>query len=1218
MAHAYSRGGRRDEPDPRDLIEHAARAAGMSVEQWLDRALADKREDASHRGRQAKRRRRTGRDQDEGGVASSFNRRGVGWRPLRNNEFADDRVGRIIDDAMETMHERLRANEEHTASALSSLRRRLEHGLPPPPQRNRVRDLLSDIEHDFRHQDTTPLLSGQSSLVQQLEERIARAVSQIEKRARVQEQPAAEAEPRDLRQGTRNLKRQVEMLTARLDALSQRDSVQASPGMPQASVDVVQRLHDEVARLVRSSPPQSDQLEILRVLQSVDAKVSQLEKTSSAQVPFDLLIKEVASLRAGLRDNPGASGIDQTRFDQQFDALAVRLDAIADKVAMLRLAGPKDNPGSQSIELAIDQLKHLIEASQAPADDSRVLNALRSVEQRLETFKLLPDALTTKLSRFDSLEQKLDAIQRAPADISQRLDQIQSLVADRSDVATEPMSSNVKALLRSLAARLETMQSAPVDERALQRLQKDIRALSSKLDLNASSQPMQPSTDIRGLEQSVSDLLQRVDGLKIDLSATAEQAMRRAASDVLGQASDRGSASPAGATVQVQHKLSEIHAAQQDAERRTSETLGAVHETLKWVVDRVVDMEREMKQQGEIALQPPKPAAPPLPPEEPVSRGSAAHPQAIMAGAAANPPRPTAANPLPSVGATLQVQPPQAAGQTSGSGTAPMAGPGTLSPDASAIARIAAMRAQRIGISVPMAQVAESPKSAIAAAFAAAREAVARHKTDKGKASKPTASTAEGSSPKPEGLVQAPPARKADASTDLSASLDLPLEPGSGRPKPRAEPAASDLDPKDPKAQFIAAARRAAQTAVEQSGEVLDRAAVDAKPAKPAKPGKEGKPSLQKKHALLLGLAALIVAVGATLQFMREPQKPATEIEPPRQSSSSIPLQPERPQVAEAPTRALQVTPRQILPPSTDPLPPSLTRGKPDDRVINQPPASAQPATALQLPDPAVVGSIAQDAPRPQPVPPGTPRAAPPVSSDPLMQFDGITGSERLKNAARAGDPSAFIELGTRYLEGRGAPRDLKAAALWFERAADAGSAPAQYRLGAMYREGRGVERNALMAMKHFQAAAEAGNARAMHNAAVLLAEGVNGSPDYAGAGEWFKKASEFGIRDSQYNLAILYARGLGVGQDLMASYAWFAAAAASGDEDAAKKRDEVGARLSADKLQQAKAAAQAWKPKTPDPAANEVAVPAGGWDSTAKQVPAAALSGTKPKPNRS
>ncbi len=96
---------------------------------------------------------------------------------------------------------------------------------------------------------------------------------------------------------------------------------------------------------------------------------------------------------------------------------------------------------------------------------------------------------------------------------------------------------------------------------------------------------------------------------------------------------------------------------------------------------------------------------------------------------------------------------------------------------------------------------------------------------------------------------------------------------------------------------------------------------------------------------------------------------------------------------------------------------------------------------------------------------------------------------------------------------------------------------------------------------------------------------------------------------DSQFNLAILYARGLGVPQDLVASYAWFSAAAANGDEDAGKKRDEVAARLSPEKLTQAKAAAAAWKPKTPDPAANEVSQPAGGWDGAAgaKQVPAAA-----------
>ena len=56
-------------------------------------------------------------------------------------------------------------------------------------------------------------------------------------------------------------------------------------------------------------------------------------------------------------------------------------------------------------------------------------------------------------------------------------------------------------------------------------------------------------------------------------------------------------------------------------------------------------------------------------------------------------------------------------------------------------------------------------------------------------------------------------------------------------------------------------------------------------------------------------------------------------------------------------------------------------------------------------------------------------------------------------------------------------------------------------------------------------------------------------------------------MRDSQYNLAVLYARGMGVTQDLAQSYAWFSAAAAQGDEDAAKKRDDVGAKLPASDL---------------------------------------------------
>ncbi|MFL5235874.1 MAG: hypothetical protein ACJ8DM_23515, partial [Microvirga sp.] len=87
--------------------------------------------------------------------------------------------------------------------------------------------------------------------------------------------------------------------------------------------------------------------------------------------------------------------------------------------------------------------------------------------------------------------------------------------------------------------------------------------------------------------------------------------------------------------------------------------------------------------------------------------------------------------------------------------------------------------------------------------------------------------------------------------------------------------------------------------------------------------------------------------------------------------------------------------------------------------------------------------------------------------------------------------------------------------------------------------------------------------------------------------------------------LAVLLARGLGVSQNLARSYTWFAIVAAQGDEDAGRKRDEVGARLSAADLAAAKAAAESFKPALPIREANEVALPANGWPEPAAAPPA-------------
>src|SRR5262249_36697802 len=91
---------------------------------------------------------------------------------------------------------------------------------------------------------------------------------------------------------------------------------------------------------------------------------------------------------------------------------------------------------------------------------------------------------------------------------------------------------------------------------------------------------------------------------------------------------------------------------------------------------------------------------------------------------------------------------------------------------------------------------------------------------------------------------------------------------------------------------------------------------------------------------------------------------------------------------------------------------------------------------------------------------------------------------------------------------------------------------------------------------------------------------------------------------DSQYNLGILYARGIGVEQNLAESYKWFALAAQQGDQDSARKRDDVGARLDSQSLVAAKLAAQTFTVAPQPEEAIAVKPPAGGWEHPAAPSP--------------
>ena len=422
-----------------------------------------------------------------------------------------------------------------------------------------------------------------------------------------------------------------------------------------------------------------------------------------------------------------------------------------------------------------------------------------------------------------------------------------------------------------------------------------------------------------------------------------------------------------------------------------------------------------------------------------------------------------------------------------------------------------------------------------------------------------------------------------------------PLDVGAARPDLAAlrELAASSADPErrssDRRADFIAAARRAAHAAVAEAGTVEDEMS---EPKQEGAFARIGQAIRNRRKPLLLAAAAIVLAIGALHLFgsrtgdsanLAAVAKPAPAVVVAAPAAT-----PRRSPVAASATSLPSAEQSALVAPPADARTAMALAAEPVDGRFGDAFAASDPAG---IGDDADGAAAADGTGNP---PPTTALASPDAAGDPAMP---PIGSDKLRAAASAGDPAAAFEIGTRFAEGRGVAPDLVVAAKWYQRAAGDGLAVAQYRLGSLYERGQGVDRNPAKAVEWYQRAADQGNVGAMHNLAVLMSEGVDGPPDHAKALEWFLAAGSYGVKDSQYNLGVIYARGLGPAQDLLESYKWFAVAAAQGDADAAGRRDEVAGMLDADQLAKARALVQAWRVKPPLPEANGVKAPDGGWD---------------------
>lgn len=497
--------------------------------------------------------------------------------------------------------------------------------------------------------------------------------------------------------------------------------------------------------------------------------------------------------------------------------------------------------------------------------------------------------------------------------------------------------------------------------------------------------------------------------------------------------------------------------------------------------------------------------------------------------------------------------------------------------------------------------------------------------------------------PQPPAQRRLPPAGRMPLNPDLPP--DQPLEPGSGPPQVRANPAAriaaseaalggtgpQGADAPAGKSGFIAAARRAAKAAVDTAPAARSARIEPAELADIESYDDAERPSLRgriTKRVKSLFIAASIVAVvvgsvhiaGNIIGSDNSGSAGKTGIETARAPDAALDSA-DAVEIAAAPAPQPDASwansllqppqPTAVTPPAAPP-PAAATVAPALPAAVSQPvqsyPSLLSPPALNSPPQTAatdVTGSIGRPSTSARPV---GPVAADRPSPGTLT---AAIGGPRLRSAAAAGDAAAAHEVAVRFAEGRGVPASLQEAAFWFERASSKGLAPAQFRYASMLEKGQGVKKDLGQARRLYIAAAGNGNAKAMHNLAVLYAEGIEGKPDYATAAQWFRKAALRGVADSQFNLGVLAARGLGTEKNLLDAYKWFALAANQGDREAVKKRDELAVHLDAKTLAAAAHDVKAFVAEPQPPEATTVPEPKGGWDNAT----AAPATQNKPRP---
>ncbi|MHB2166848.1 SEL1-like repeat protein [Alsobacter sp. R-9] len=1202
----------------RDAAKEAARRAGMTLGEWLNTVIAEEAAGPAAPARSG----RKGHDLRELAERLARLDRAAADTAVAAQTAQTD-LESVLRRAIADTSRRANAVEERTAGALDAMvrwmeradeKRREEVGLIAAAQERTstaLRDALSLVTSRMDSMERTLAEGGDAGL--------RAAVVRLEKRIDVLDaREAAGAVPPRIEASLRDLEQRLVAVAERFDSRGpvrgeQADRIATIETALSAILERLDMASDEEPATPDAYPAVPGNLD--EAMAQIRARQAELEgrpRRAPQSAPADALVAslkgDIAQLSARIDDLRRASATWAAAGEhrERADVATLRGD-LADLTTAVKALAPQSR--LDAIEHNLTGLAAGIEALRAslPArQDTGPFDALRAEITTMGEALAPLRSLSDLRADIAALDRRLDRAQASdePTAIAAISDEIAGLKAGVAEAAGGVAAvGQLERRLDSLGETIEQLLTRRESEgtAALQAVAQDIRdalagmaapdltAVESRLKSieERVSQPAAPAAVadtsaleglIRGLGEKIEaagrpeaspshfDALERqlaamTEALgRNDESLTALQSMERSITELFARIEETRAATvsvAAEAAETAASRVAESVLTLPERDDRTGEAMDAVQATLGRIVERLARLENtiETRRDGEETLVLSQPVAP-APAGPSVAEKIAAAAAAARAARDSEPPARPATRLQSSVPPAATVEAPRV----------------EAVPPAPVGAAAAAQAAEPAESS---ADPEEEARQLVAAARASAELALEVLAVEQAQ-SMAVASA----------IASVPPALSGDLD-------DRPLEPGTGRPVPiQAELPAEEpaVEPEPARNSFIAAARAAMAKPSGKSARAkavaADAGTLAADAVAPSSGGALAalRATIERRRRpILLGLAVVVLAVGTAhvVRNMLVPKAPVLE---------GVPTAPAEP-------------PRQD-PPSTGAIPPADPKTPLPLAVPSEAPAGsfsrdvpATPPTDGFAPsrkaEPDTVGALGS-----QPVLPPVPSLTDPVPAGGSQLGDVARAMlpPGLQKAASAGNPAAAYEVGMRMIDGRGLPKDPAQGARWLEKAASAGLAPAEYRLGSLYEKGTGVPVDLAKAREWYARAAGKGNAKAMHNLGVLIADGGGDKPDYASAVAWFRRAAELGVRDSQYNLAILAARGLGMSQNLGESYVWFSIAATQGDEDAARKRDEVGARLDAAALATAKATAAGFQPRKQDAAANDVAMPA-NWE---------------------